>query len=87
MSDFSLKPVLTGERAVLRPFTAADAEGMAEIIGDPEVLRFTGTPSGDLSLERLRSWYGSRSEQTDRLDLAVTDKATRELVGEVVLFE
>ncbi|MFD5590997.1 GNAT family N-acetyltransferase [Streptomyces griseorubiginosus] len=87
MSDFSLKPVLTGERTVLRPFTAADAEGMAEIIEDPEVLRFTGTPSGDLTRERLRSWYGSRSEQTDRLDLAVTDKATGELVGEVVLFE
>ncbi|MER6494535.1 GNAT family protein [Streptomyces griseorubiginosus] len=87
MSDFSLKPLLTGERTVLRPFTAADAEGMAEIIEDPEVLHFTGTPSGDLNLERLRSWYGSRSEQTDRLDLAVTDRATGELVGEVVLYE
>ena len=25
MSDFSVKPVLTGEKTVLRPFTAADA--------------------------------------------------------------
>ena len=87
MSDFSVEPVLTGELTVLRPFTEADAEGMAEIIEDPEVVRLTGAPSGELTLERLRSWYGSRSEQSDRLDLAVTDRATGELVGEVVLYE
>ncbi|MFC8779670.1 GNAT family N-acetyltransferase [Streptomyces nigra] len=87
MSDFSVKPVLTGERTVLRPFTEADATVMAEIIEDPDVVRFTGEPSAELTEERLRSWYGSRSEQTDRLDLAVTDRATGELVGEVVLFE
>ncbi|MFD7386935.1 GNAT family N-acetyltransferase [Streptomyces sp. NPDC059852] len=87
MSDFSVKPVLTGERTVLRPFTEADAAVMAEIIGDPDVVRFTGEPAADLTEERLRDWYGSRSAQTDRLDLAVTDRATGELVGEVVLFE
>jgi RimJ/RimL family protein N-acetyltransferase len=85
--DFSLKPVLTGDRTVLRPFTEDDARGIAEIIEDPEVIRFTGEPSNELTLERLRSWYGSRSAQTDRLDLAVTDRATGELVGEVVLYE
>ncbi|MFE4577921.1 GNAT family N-acetyltransferase [Streptomyces chartreusis] len=87
MSDFSVKPVLTGERTVLRPFTEADAAVMAEIIEDPEVVRFTGEASEEFSLERLRSWYGSRSAQNDRLDLAVTDRATGELVGEVVLYE
>ena len=87
MSDFSVKPVLTGERTVLRPFTEADAAVMAEIIEDPDVVRFTGEPSAELTAERLRDWYGSRSAQTDRLDLAVTDRATGELVGEVVLFE
>ncbi|MDH6609779.1 RimJ/RimL family protein N-acetyltransferase [Streptomyces sp. SAI-208] len=87
MSDFSVNPVLAGDRTVLRPFTEADAEVMAEIVQDPEVVRFTGTPSGELTLERLRSWYGSRSAQPDRLDLAVTDRATGELVGEVVLHE
>ncbi|MET9785341.1 GNAT family N-acetyltransferase [Streptomyces canus] len=87
MSDFSVKPVLTGDRTVLRPFTEADAQVMAEIIEDPEVVRFTGAPSSDLTLERLRSWYGTRSEQPDRLDLAVTDRATGGLVGEVVLYE
>ncbi|MFJ2001542.1 GNAT family N-acetyltransferase [Streptomyces chartreusis] len=87
MSDFSVKPVLTGDRTVLRPFTEVDATVMAEIIEDPEVVRFTGEASEEFPMERLRSWYGSRSAQNDRLDLAVTDRATGELVGEVVLYE
>ncbi|MFJ8533310.1 GNAT family N-acetyltransferase [Streptomyces sp. NPDC093591] len=85
--DFSVKPTLTGDRTVLRPFTEADAQVMGEIIEDPEVIRFTGDPSHELTPERLRSWYGSRSDQPDRLDLAVTDRANGELVGEVVLYE
>ncbi|MEV6181545.1 GNAT family protein [Streptomyces sp. NPDC052015] len=85
--DFSVKPRLTGEKTVLRPFTEADAETMGEIIGDPEVIRFTFPANGDLTLPRLRSWYGTRSTRPDRLDLAVTDRATGELVGEVVLHE
>ncbi|MEU8753793.1 GNAT family N-acetyltransferase [Streptomyces chartreusis] len=87
MSDFSVKPVLTGDRTVLRPFSEDDAAVMAEIIEDPEVVRFTGEASEEFPMERLRSWYGSRSAQNDRLDLAVTDRATGELVGEVVLYE
>jgi RimJ/RimL family protein N-acetyltransferase len=85
--DFSVKPRLTGEKTVLRPFTEADAETMGEIIGDPEVIRFTFPANGDLTLPHLRSWYGTRSTRPDRLDLAVTDRATGELVGEVVLHE
>ncbi|EGX59998.1 acetyltransferase [Streptomyces zinciresistens K42] len=87
MSDFSVKPVLTGELTVLRPFTEADAAVMGAIIEDPEVVRLTGEPAGDLTPRRLRAWYGTRSEQDDRLDLAVTDRATGELVGEVVLHD
>ncbi|MFD5287358.1 GNAT family N-acetyltransferase [Streptomyces rochei] len=83
--DFSVKPVLTGERTVLRPFTEADAARMGEIVGDPEVRRFTGSPGHELTPELLRSWYGSRSAQPDRLDLAVTDPADGEVLGEVVL--
>ncbi|MGW2488692.1 GNAT family N-acetyltransferase [Streptomyces sp. NPDC001606] len=85
--DFTVKPVLTGERTVLRPFTADDADAMWEIIGDPEVLRFTYEPSTELTLDMVRSWYATRSAQPDRLDLAVTDAATGELLGEVVLHE
>jgi RimJ/RimL family protein N-acetyltransferase len=85
--SFSVKPVLTGEKTVLRPFTEDDADVIAPILDDPEVIRFTFPPSGELTLERLRSWYGSRAGRADRLDLAVTDRATGELVGEVVLYE
>lgn len=85
--DFSAKPVLTGERTVLRPFTADDAEAMWEIIADPEVVRFTFEPSTELTLDRLRSHYGVRAAGPDRLDLAVTDSATGELLGEVVLYQ
>ncbi|BDD72289.1 MULTISPECIES: GNAT family N-acetyltransferase [Streptomyces] len=85
--DFSEKPVLTGDRTVLRPFTAEDADTMWEIVNDPEVVRFTFEPSTELTLDGLRSWYGVRTADPDRLDLAVTDRATGELVGEVVLYE
>ncbi len=87
MRSFSVKPTLTGDRTVLRPFTGADADVMWEIIEDPEVERFTFSPNNELTLERVRSWYGSLSGRPDRLDLAVTDRATGELVGEVVLYE
>ncbi|MGW6293127.1 GNAT family N-acetyltransferase [Streptomyces sp. NPDC055058] len=85
--SFAVKPTLTGERTVLRPFTAADADTMWEILQDPEVIRFTFDGSTDLTPGKVRSWYASRSAQPDRLDLAVTDRATGELVGEVVLNE
>ncbi|WP_328683240.1 GNAT family N-acetyltransferase [Streptomyces sp. NBC_01261] len=85
--NLSAKPVLTGEKTVLRPFTASDADPMWRLIQDPEIVRFTFEPSTELTLERLRSVYGARATQPDRLDLAVTDPATGELLGEVVLFE
>ncbi|MGW7530186.1 GNAT family N-acetyltransferase [Streptomyces sp. NPDC054783] len=85
--SFSVKPTLTGRKTVLRPFTEADADVRWEIMADPEVLRFTYEPSDELTLERVRSWYGSRGTAPDRLDLAVTDTGTGELLGEVVLYE
>ncbi|MDW8809718.1 GNAT family protein [Streptomyces scabiei] len=85
--NFSRKPSLTGERALLRPFTEADAPVMARILADPEVVRLTGSPAEEFGADRLRSWYGSRNDHTDRLDLAIVDRASGELVGEAVLNE
>lgn len=85
MSDFSVKPVLRGERALLRPFTEEDVPVMARILSDPEVIRLTGSPDEAFGLDRLRAWYGSRNDQTDRLDLGIVDRASGELVGEAVL--
>ncbi|WP_280876983.1 GNAT family N-acetyltransferase [Streptomyces pseudovenezuelae] len=87
LHDFSVKPALTGDKVVLRPVTAGDADGIWEIVQDPEVVRFTFEPSTELTPEHLRSWYGSRADAPDRLDLAVTDPGTGELLGEVVLYE
>ncbi|GAA1354822.1 GNAT family N-acetyltransferase [Streptomyces beijiangensis] len=87
MSDFSIKPVLTGDRAVLRPFTAGDVGTMAVILRDPEVLKLTGSAHTELGEEQVRAFYTTRDDQTDRLDLAITDRTTGELVGEAILFE
>jgi hypothetical protein len=37
--DFSIKPVLTGEKVVLRPFDTADFPALLAALADPEVLR------------------------------------------------
>ncbi|WP_405455558.1 GNAT family N-acetyltransferase [Streptomyces sp. NBC_00101] len=86
-SGFSAQPVLVGEKALLRPFSPDDAPRMIAILDDPEVRRFTFEPSSELTPELVRAWYASRHTQDDRLDLAVTDRVTGELVGEVVLNE
>ena len=92
--DFSVKPTLTGRLVTLRPFRDGDAEVMARILSDPEVRRLTGSVESSAQAERpeplddrLRDWYASRNEQADRLDLALEDRSSGALVGEVVLNE
>ncbi len=84
-----MKPTLTGEKVVLRPFADADLDGIRVALRDPEVIRLTGsTPDDDADQEKiLRRWYGTRNAQPDRLDLAVVDRAEQVCVGEVVFNE
>lgn len=91
--DFTVKPVLTGDRVLLRPFGAQDLPALAEALRDPEILRLTGSvhaPDEAFGTddpeagERFRVW---RNAQTDRLDLAVVERETSRCVGEVVLNE
>lgn len=87
-ADFSVKPTLIGPRVLLRPFVAGDFPAICQALRDPEVVRLTGSRPivWDAAAEdRLREWYGSRADQTDRLDLAVEERATGAWVGEVVL--
>ncbi len=87
-ADFSVKPTLTGEKVVLRPFVAADLPALTEVLRDPEAVRLTGsTPLRPDDEAALRAWYASRNEQPDRLDLAVVDRTTGACVGESVLNE
>jgi RimJ/RimL family protein N-acetyltransferase len=92
--DFAVKPTLVGERVVLRPFREADLPAMGEAMLDPEARVLTGSvhdaaqaraPRSPDEEKLLAEWYGTRGDQADRLDLAVTDKATGECVGEAVL--
>jgi RimJ/RimL family protein N-acetyltransferase len=94
-SPFATKPTLIGEKVTLRPFCTEDLVPMAAVMADPEVLRLTGSghsaaaiiDSQPLVDDRLRSWYGSRNDQADRLDLAIVDNVSGRCVGEVVLNE
>ncbi|MHB1431777.1 MAG: GNAT family N-acetyltransferase [Streptosporangiaceae bacterium] len=91
--DFSVKPTISGEKVVLRPFTEDDLPGMLQVLRDPEVLKLTGTvhddgEPGSLGEDkRFSDWYASRNDQPDRLDLAVIDRARGYCVGEAVLNE
>ncbi|MER7502879.1 GNAT family protein [Nonomuraea pusilla] len=68
----------------LRPVGPDDAEGLYELMSDPEVRRFTGSHL-EPDLEGAKTWYAGRAAHDDRLDLAIV--ADGEYVGEVVLNE
>jgi RimJ/RimL family protein N-acetyltransferase len=82
--DFRVKPTLDGELVLLRPVTAADVPALLPMLRDPEVARLTGS-HGVLDEARTLAWYGTRGDQDDRLDLAVVERATGDVVGEAVL--
>jgi RimJ/RimL family protein N-acetyltransferase len=87
-ADFSVKPVLTGDRVVLRPFLDGDFPAIRAALQEPEAVRLTGSKPirwDQAAEDRLRDWYGTRAAQPDRLDLAVEERATGEWIGEAVL--
>lgn len=87
-ADFGRKPTLDGDRVVLRPVTADDVPALLPLFRDPETARLTGGHGLHRYDEaRLREWYGSRADRDDRLDLAVVERASGAVVGEVVLHE
>lgn len=96
MPNFKFKPTLVSEdeTVTLRPFQEQDVERMLEIISLPEVNLYTGAldhtptkserfPVAEEDKARTISWYQTRNEQSDRLDLAIVYQDI--LVGEVVL--
>jgi RimJ/RimL family protein N-acetyltransferase len=92
--DLASKPTIRGRRVTLRPFRDGDVEVMAQVLSDPEVRRLTGSVESTAEAqlpqpldEPLRDWYATRNDQPDRLDLAIEDAASGDLVGEVVLNE
>jgi RimJ/RimL family protein N-acetyltransferase len=92
--DFTTKPTLTGERAVLRPFVDGDTPALLAALGDPDVRILTGsvhdeaaarTPASPQEEKLAGEWYATRNDTDDRLDLAVVDKASGACFGEAVL--
>ncbi len=81
---FTDKPTIVGERVVLRPIVASDAESMWADLHDAEGMRLTGT-HGAFTRDAIDRWAASRAEHDDRLDLAVTDRQTGAWLGEVVI--
>lgn len=92
--DLSTKPTIEGDIVVLRPLVADDADAIAEIITDPQVRILTGSVPTTAEArepfvadEEFRRWYATRTDQTDRLDLAIVERSSGELAGEIVLNE
>ena len=84
MIKLEIKPTIIGEKIILRPFKDDDYNDIEECLKDPEVNKLTGSDSG-YDEKRIREWYRTRNIQTDRLDMAIIDKTTNRLVGEVVV--
>lgn len=79
------KPTLPGEKVLLRPVEVADVALTLE--PDPEGDMLTGSHPRGLTVEQRETWYATRADFDDRLDLAVVDRATGRFAGEVVLNE
>ena len=86
MTSFADKPTLVGQRVVLRPMVAADADSMWRDLDDPDGMRFTGSHAS-FTREQIERWTATRGETDDRLDLAAVDPVSGEWLGEVVINE
>ncbi|WP_030430157.1 GNAT family N-acetyltransferase [Allokutzneria albata] len=80
------KPTLFGSRVALVPLGPEHAEDSFAATKEPEGRRLTGTHR-EFTLDVIQRWCETRAEQTDRIDLAVIDRATGGFVGELALNE
>ena len=78
------KPTLQGEMLVLRPTGPRDADGMWEIVTDPESRRMAGT-TRDWTRAEVDRWLAGVAASDERIDLAVTANGSDEYLGEIVL--
>lgn len=91
-----IKPIITGEKVVLRPFEEKDCDVMYAILNEPDLKKLTGSVSSDEEAyaapqpeerKEIHQWYKTRNDQNNRLDLAVVHKESNQVVGEVVFNE
>src|SRR5262245_459219 len=70
-----VKPTLVGALVTLRAVASDDAEPMWEMVNDPEGNDLTDT-TATFTYDQIREWCATRSDQDDRLDLAIVENAT-----------
>lgn len=80
------KPTLQGEMLVLRPLAAGDADGVWEIVSDPESRRMAGT-TRDWTRADVERRLATARTSDERIDLAVTANGSDEYLGEILLEE
>jgi hypothetical protein len=68
MSPFASKPIITGERVVLRPIVAGDAQDLWDDLHDPDARRLTGTHA-TFTRDQIDRWCATRIDKDDRLRL------------------
>jgi len=78
------KPTLEGELVRLRPIESRDADGMWELVTDPQSRRMTGTVA-TFTREGVARWCADAHRAEGRVDLAVTAGGSDEYLGEIVL--
>lgn len=76
------KPTLEGDRVRLRPLGPQHVA--AFLTDDPELRRLTGTHT-EFSRDDIAAWVTSRSQTTDRLDLAIHRRDDDAYLGELAL--
>ncbi|MBU7597149.1 GNAT family N-acetyltransferase [Streptomyces sp. P38-E01] len=84
---FRTDPILDGEVVRLRCVTESDLPALLPMLRDPEAARLTGSHDADPDESQLRDWYAGRRGQDGRLDLAVVERTTGNVIGEAVLNE
>lgn len=78
------KPTLEGELVRLRPVAARDADGMWEMVTDPQGRRLTGT-TATFTRSQVERWCAEAGAAERRIDWAVTAGGSDEYLGEIVL--
>ena len=90
--DFTVKPTMSGELAVLRPAASKDALTLHELMADQEVSKLTGSVHTDgetaadrWSVEQLEEVYGRWAVDADRIVWVIVERKSGNVVGESVL--
>ena len=62
MVNLGEKPLIVGQKVILRAFKEQDLPYVEECLQDTEVIKLTGN-SSDFNLESIHHWYNTRNDQ------------------------